>query len=167
MAVEIRWTTPADAPALCALHKAASAAPGGLARQPDEVSLAWVEGFIAGALKAGVALSAWDGDAIAGELHAPRMGPRQFAHVLSDLTVAVHPDAQGQGVGARLFEALFAEAAKLTPRVERIELMVREGNAGALRLYQRLGFVIEGRFVGRVRMPDGTSEADLALAKRL
>ena len=103
----------------------------------------------------------------AGEIHASRLGPRQFAHNLTDLTVAVHPDFQGRGVGAALFEALFAEAAKLTPRIERIELMCREGNAGAVRLYERLGFVIEGRFPRRVRLKDGTVEDDLAMGKRL
>jgi len=48
-----------------------------------------------------------------------------------------------------------------------IELLCREGNGGALRLYRRLGFVIEGRFHRRVRLKDGTVEDDLAMAKRL
>lgn len=167
MPIEIRPTTLADAPAICALHRATAAAPGGLARQPDEIGLGWVEQVLAQALKAGVALSAWNGPDIAAELHVPRMGPRQFAHVLSDLTIAVHPDWQGRGLGAQLFEALFARASMLRPKVERIELMVREGNAGAIRLYQRMGFTVEGRFEGRVRLPDGTIEADLAMGKRL
>ena len=55
----------------------------------------------------------------------------------------------------------------MAPTIERIELLCREGNTGALRLYQRLGFVIEGRFVRRVRLRDGTIEDDLAMAKRL
>lgn len=167
MAVEIRRTTLADAPAVHALHRAAAAAPGGLARQPDEIGLGWIEQVLAQALKAGVALSAWSDGELVAELHAPRMGPRQFAHVLSDLTIAVRPDWQGRGLGGRLFEALFAEAARLRPKVERIELMVRAGNAGAIRLYQRMGFVVEGRFEGRVRRPDGALEADLAMGKRL
>jgi putative acetyltransferase len=167
MALEIRPTTLADAPAVWALHRATAAAPGGLAREPDEIGLGWIEQVLAQALIAGVAVSAWDDGVLAGELHAPRMAPRQFAHVLSDLTVAVHPDRQGQGVGRRLFEALFAEAARLTPKVERIELMVREGNTGAIRLYERMGFTVDGRFEGRVRLSDGTVEADLAMGKRL
>jgi len=79
----------------------------------------------------------------------------------------VHPGFQGRGVGAALFEALFAAAAELSPAIERVELMCREGNAGALRLYQRLGFVVEGRFPRRVRLGDGTIEDDLAMARRL
>ena len=41
--------------------------------------------------------------------------------------------------------------------------MAREGNIDAIRLYERLGFVMEGRFVQRVRMPDGRLEDDIAM----
>ena len=82
---------------------------------------------------------------------------------LSDLTVAVDPAWQGRGVGRALFAALFEAARALSPQVTRIELMAREGNIDAIRLYERLGFVIEGRFVQRVRMPDGRLEDDIAM----
>jgi putative acetyltransferase len=165
--VSIRPTTRADAPAILEVHRAAAANGGGLAREPDEMDLAGIEATLAKPLANGVALIAFlDGRAV-GEIHAARLGPRQFDHNLTDLTIAVHPEAQGKGVGAALFEALFAAAAALTPAVERIELFCREGNTHAVRLYQRLGFEIEGRFPGRVRLKDGTVEDDLAMGKRL
>ena len=95
------------------------------------------------------------------------MAPAQFSHVLTDLTVAVHPDWQGKGLGSLLFGALIEAAREMTPRITRIELMAREGNTGAIRLYQRLGFKIEGRFAGRVHLPDGTIEDDIAMAMLL
>lgn len=166
--IELRRTTPADAPAVLALYQATAAAPGsGLARAPDEVDLAWTQAFMARATASGASLGVWADGALAGEIHASRMGPRQFDHVLLDLTVAVHPDWQGRGIGARLFEGLFAAAATMSPKVERIELAVREGNTAALRLYQRLGFVVEGHHPGRVRLPDGRVEMDLTMAKFL
>jgi ribosomal protein S18 acetylase RimI-like enzyme len=165
--VAIRAATPADAPAILALHIAAASRGGGLARAPDEMDLPGIEAALARPLANGVALTAWVGEAIAGEIHASRLGPRQFAHNLTDLTVAVHPDFQGRGVGAALFEALFAAAATLTPRIEWVELLCCRGNARAVRLYRRLGFVIEGRFPRRVRLPDGTIEDDLAMARVL
>jgi len=165
--VSIRPTTPADAPAILELHIAAASRGGGLAGEPDEMNLAAIEGSLARPFQDGVALIAWIDGKPAGEIHASRYAPRQFAHNLTELTVAVHPDFQGRGVGAALFEALFVEAARMAPPIERVELMCREGNAHAVRLYQRLGFVIEGRFPKRVRLADGTVEDDLAMGKRL
>ncbi len=161
--LSIRPLTLLDVDVLVAMHRAVAAAPGGLARTPGEIDAAYVSGFVAKASAGGVALGAWNGDELAGEIHAGRMGIAQFAHVLTDLTVAVHPSWQGRGVGSRLFAALFETARGLTPRVERVELMAREGNADAIRLYERLGFRVEGRFEGRVRMPDGSTEADIAM----
>jgi ribosomal protein S18 acetylase RimI-like enzyme len=165
-AITIRPTTLADAPAVLSLHLAAASRGGGLAREPDEMSLEPIEAVLAKALATGVALSAWSDGAIAGEIHAGRLGPRQFNNSLTELTVAVHPDFQGRGIGGLLFEALFAEARKL-PGVTRVELFCREGNRHALRLYERLGFVIEGRLVRRVVLADGTVEDDLTMAKFL
>lgn len=161
--LDIRPLSLLDVDALVAMHRATAAPPSGLARTPQEIDAAYVSGFVARASAGGVALGAWSDGALAGEIHAARMGIAQFAHVFTDLTVAVHPEWQGKGVGSRLFQALFEAAAGLTPRVERIELMVREGNANAIRLYERLGFRIEGRFPGRVRLPDGGVEADIAM----
>jgi ribosomal protein S18 acetylase RimI-like enzyme len=161
--IEIRPLTLADVDALVVLHRATAASPGGLARTPQEIDAGYASGFVAKASSSGVALGAWAGGVLAGEIHAGRMGIAQFAHVLTDLTVAVHPDWQGKGLGSALFRALFEAAATLTPKVERIELMAREGNTEAIRLYERLGFRIEGRFAGRVRMPDGSTEADIAM----
>nr|WP_221220835.1 GNAT family N-acetyltransferase [Phenylobacterium haematophilum] len=146
-----------------ALYRAAAGGSGGLARRPEEMDLAYVEGFLAKAHAGGVSLGAWIDGRLAGEIHASRIGPDQFAHVLSDLTVAVDPAWQGKGVGRALFAALFAAARELSPTVTRIELMAREGNIDAIRLYERLGFVMEGRFVQRVRMPDGRLEDDIAM----
>jgi putative acetyltransferase len=165
--VVIRPTTPADAPAILALHIAAASRGGGLAREPDEMDLAGVEGALAKPFVNGLALTAWIGEALAGEIHASRLGPRQFDNSLTDLTVAVHPDVQGRGVGAALFEALFDRARTLEPKVERVELFCRQGNTRALGLYRRLGFVIEGRLIRRVRLADGTLEDDLLMAKFL
>lgn len=151
----------ADAPALLVLMRRAE---GGLGRLPDEMDLAWMEEALSGALAGGVAIGAWDGSRLVGMIKASRMPSVQFQHVLWDLTVAVDPEAQGRGIGQGLFGQLFANAATLTPRVERIELVVREGLAHAIRLYERLGFRQEGRFERRFRLSNGTYEADLPMA---
>lgn len=147
------------------LYRAVAAHGGGLARQPDEISRDYVFAFLERAQTDGITRAVWAVDgSIAAEIHADRMGPRQFHHVLTDLTIAVHPDWQGEGLGSRLFKELIDDAPKLSPPITRIELMVHEGNAAAIQLYRRLGFKIEGRFTKRVRLPDGTIEDDIAMA---
>lgn len=159
--VSVRPLSLADAPAVLALMRRAE---GGLGRLPDEMDLPWMEEALTGALTGGLAIGAWDGSRLAGVIKASRMPSVQFQHVLWDLTVAVDPEAQGQGVGYRLFSELLANAAALTPRVERVELVVREGLAHAIRLYERIGFRREGRFERRFRLSNGAYEADIPMA---
>ena len=139
-------------------------AEGGLGRLPDEMDRPWIEEALAGALAGGVAVGAWDGSRLVGMIKASRMPSVQFQHVLWDLTIAVDPEAQGRGVGQNLFTELLASARSLSPPVERIELVVREGLTHAIRLYERLGFRPEGRFERRFRLSNGTYEADLPMA---
>ena len=67
-------------------------------------------------------------------------------HAMS-LGMAVHPDAQGQGVGRALMQAL-CDWADHWGQVLRIELTVFVDNARAIALYERFGFRQEGRHVG-------------------
>jgi ribosomal protein S18 acetylase RimI-like enzyme len=67
----------------------------------------------------------------------------------------VHPGFRNQGVGEALMRDLMVWAQQ-APRVEKIELLVRATNARAIHLYSKLGFVEEGRFRNRVRLPDGS-----------
>jgi putative acetyltransferase len=147
-----------------ALYRAA-AAHGGLARRPEEIDADYVRGFLTRAQANGISRAAFapEGTLVA-EIHALRMAPAQFSHVMTDLTVAVHPDWQGKGLGSLLFRTLIDAARVLKPPITRIELMARAGNTDAIRLYQRIDFTIEGRFAGRVHLPDGTIEDDIAMA---
>ncbi|MEG3152385.1 GNAT family N-acetyltransferase [Sphingomonas sp. ZT3P38] len=161
MSVDLRPLSLAEAPAVLALMRRAE---GGLGRLPDEMDLPWVEEALSGALAGGLAIGAWDAAHLAGLIKASRMPSVQFHHVLWDLTIAVDPERQGSGIGHRLFAELLANAATLSPRIERVELVVREGLAHAIRLYERVGFRQEGRFERRFRLSDGTYEADLPMA---
>jgi putative acetyltransferase len=129
------------------------------------MDLPWLNEALTGALSGGVAIGAFEGTQLVGIIKASRMPSAQFQHVLWDLTVAVDPEFQGRGIARRLFEDLLASAAALTPKVERVELVVREGLTHAIRLYEGLGFQLEGRFERRFRLSNGTYEADLPMVR--
>ena len=63
-----------------------------------------------------------------------------------ELAIAVEPGHEGRGIGTSLIEELVARAAT---RFETVVLSVRSGNP-AVRLYERLGFVIIADMVNRV-----------------
>lgn len=160
MSFTIRSATSADRDGVVVLHKAAAATPGALARTPEEVTPAYGDY----ALASDICLVAVEADGtVVGEIHAKRETIALFAHVLGGLTVAVHPEQQGQGIGSRLFEALIAWARAQQPEILRIELAAGSGNPGAIRLYERLGFRHEGRQVARGRLPDGRFEDDILM----
>ncbi len=56
--------------------------------------------------------------------------------------VAIRPSLRGRGFGTTLMQRVLTEATRLGAR--RATLEVRESNAGARRLYQRLGFRVAG-----------------------
>lgn len=58
-------------------------------------------------------------------------------------TIAVHPDAQGKGIGTELLTSMFAAA--MAAACTRILLETRADNAPAISLYERHGFVMNGR----------------------
>lgn len=58
------------------------------------------------------------------------------------LTITVHPDAVGQGLGKRLMQDLEANARQRG--AAQIFLEVRESNARAISLYEQMGFRMSG-----------------------
>ena len=161
--ITLRPSTPTDASAVRALYQRVARESGGLARQPDEITDDYVLHFLSRAQAQGVGLVAERDGQLVAEIHTYASGLRIFSHVLGDLTVAVDESTQGIGLGRRLFETLLAEVQTHFPHVSRVELLVRESNARAIALYERLGFRHEGRFEDRVAGAHGL-EADIPMA---
>ncbi|MGH7678086.1 MAG: GNAT family N-acetyltransferase [Gemmatimonadaceae bacterium] len=155
-----------DAPAIRALYQAVGATPGGIARRPDEVTTDYVNDFVAHSLARGIIIVAEfpDSTRLAAELHAYRSDLQVLKHVMGDLTIAVHPDAQGQGLGRRMFVELLDEVKSKHPDVTRVELITQESNTRAQRLYESVGFRREGWLPGRIVGPSGQKEADIPMA---
>lgn len=155
----IRRARPDDAAEIREVYRAA-AVQGTLARMPDEVDDAYVAGFMAAARNGLEVVAERDGRVI-GDLHAARLSPRIFARTLGDLTIAVHPDHQGQGIGRKLFEEFLRIVRDEMPDIDRVELFAWDENQPALRLYESLGFQFEGLLPHRVRTDDGELRNDI------
>ena len=92
-------------------------------------------------------LVAEDGDRVVG--YAGLIAYDDEAHVA---TIGVARERQGEGIGARLLDALLAEADRRSPVVL---LEVRADNERAIGLYRRRGFAAIGRRP-RYYQPSGT-----------
>lgn len=73
--------------------------------------------------------------------------------------LSVLPEFQKNGIGRAMIEELLAWA-HTKEQVEKIYLEVMHTNAHAIRLYESIGFIAEGRKYKAVKQPDG-SYADL------
>ena len=80
------------------------------------------------------------------------------------IEIFVDRAARGRGVGRSLMEAgiLWADH---SPVVHKLALHVFEDNERAVKLYRRLGFVVEGRLIGEFQERDGTLRNDLVMAR--
>ena len=149
------------------LYREVARQEGGIAHAEEEITDEYVENFLRKSIDSGLILVAdhpEDADLVIAEMHACQPGPAVFNHVLSDLTVVVHPSFQGRKIGRTIFTIFLEEVALNHPYIGRVELIVRESNNKAIRFYQSLGFLIEGRLEMRIKTPDGDYEADIPMA---
>lgn len=150
-------------PEILQLYRSVAQISGNLARTSEEITGEYVKNFLKKSQETGLSLIAFDGMNIVGEIHAYKLEPKVFSHVLSELTIAVHPDFQGKGLGRALFSAFLAEVKTARPDILRVELISRETNKKAILFYQSLGFQQEGRLEKRIDSGDGTFEADIPM----
>jgi ribosomal protein S18 acetylase RimI-like enzyme len=160
----IRAARMADVNGLYFLFQAVAQQPGGLARTMEEASEGYVRRCLEAATQRGLAVLAEGDGPPRGVLWAWRPEPASLKHTFSELTVAVHPEAQGKGLGRALFEAFLETVRTKHPGIQRVELICRESNKGGLKLYESLGFIREGRFNRRILDPKGRLEADIPMA---
>jgi ribosomal protein S18 acetylase RimI-like enzyme len=162
--MRIEKTSVSDQKDLFELYQKVAATPGGIARHQHEITLDYISDFLKKVEMHGLGLKGVsDKNEIVGEIHACCSGLECFSHVFTDLTVVVDPDAQGFGIGRKLFESFLTQVTSEFPQIQRVELFVRESNSKAISFYQSLGFVIEGEFKNRVKSSDGTLESDIAM----
>ncbi len=167
MTVTVRRAVPTDARALVAHLKELAAEPGiNIPLAPDEVTLSidderdMIEDF-ADSPRAIMLVAVGDGDVV-GELSLKAISPRRAVQHVATLGMSVRASWRGKGVGAALLTDAIAWADGAG--ILRIELYVYARNTPAIRLYEKFGFVHEGRRRNFIREGD-TFLDDLVMAR--
>ena len=164
MDVNIRHTTDQDYPALITLYREVARISGGIIRTDREIDFDYISMFIENSLKKGLSLVAEKDAQIVGEIHAYTPDILAFRHMLSDLTIVIHPDHQNQGVGKKLFKAFLETVRNEFVHILRVELYVREENQVIVEFYKSLGFIIEGRQENKIMNASNELETPLHMA---
>jgi ribosomal protein S18 acetylase RimI-like enzyme len=165
--IEIRPAVPGDASALIAHLKALAHEPGiNIPLAPDEITLTVAEERDRLASfddnPRAILLVAMRGGELLGELTIRGLSNRRAVQHVATLGMSVRVDARGQGVGSALLEAALEWAAEHA--FSRVELYVYARNTPAIALYEKHGFLHEGRRKHFIR--DGEQFLDdLVMAK--
>lgn len=156
MTLTIRRATPADAAGYARVMSDRAVYPG-LMQLPFNNELHWRERLteITGAGKVDLVLVAERDGTIIGNagLHPFALAAQVRRRHAASIGIAVASEAQGQGVGTALMQAICDYADRWLGLL-RLELTVYVDNLRAIALYERFGFEIEGRLRGYA-MRDG------------
>lgn len=156
MTITIRRATPEDAEGYARIMSNPAVYPG-LMQLPYNNAHGWRERLteITAPNKLDLILVAERGGTIVGNagLHPVSLPQQVRRRHVATLGIAVLPEAQGQGVGTALMQAL-CDYADRWLGVLRIELTVYVDNTSAISLYRKFRFEMEGRFRGYA-MRDG------------
>lgn len=79
-----------------------------------------------------------------------KLGSRPYRSHCATLGISLESHVRGFGFGTTMIRSLH-DWARRQPKVERIQLEVFSTNPGAIQLYERLGYVLEGRRVGAIK----------------
>jgi ribosomal protein S18 acetylase RimI-like enzyme len=156
-----------DRKKIVTLYKKVSRNIGGIARTESEITLAYVSYFMTKSKQNGIQLvieNLENSNELIAEIHCYKLEPKVFDHILSELTIVVHPSFQRMGIGKLLFNKLLYLVESEMPNILRIELIARESNTNAINFYNKIGFKIEGKLENRIRSNNGNLEADIPMA---
>jgi putative acetyltransferase len=164
MELTIRHTRDQDYPVLISLYRDVARISGGIIRTDSEIDFDYINMFIENSLKNGLSLVAEKNSEIVGEIHAYTPDILAFRHMLTDLTIVIHPDHQNKGIGKKLFRKFLQIVREEFHHILRVELYVREENKPIVRFYESLGFINEGRQENKILNTSNQLETPLHMA---
>jgi RimJ/RimL family protein N-acetyltransferase len=129
---------------------------------PYESSVAFYETMMG---KQGIMLNALEGERVVGWCDVRRVDAEISKHC-GILGMGLVDGYRGRGLGERLIRQTLDAIRKSDLGIERVELTVWGSNAPAISLYEKVGFVHEGRKVD-ARKIDGVTDDVILMAKFL
>ncbi len=160
----IRKTNENDIDNIFYLYKRTALTLGGLSRNETEITEEYISNFIIQSIDRGLSLVIEIDKTIIGEIHAYKSNLQVFNHVLSDLTICIHPDYQGKQYGKKIFSEFMKIIEIEMSDIKRVELITRESNVKAINFYKKTGFVVEGCFKNRIDGISDNLENDIPMA---
>jgi len=108
-----------------------------------------------------IMISAFDGDRLAGNASLCCVMDRKKTLHRASFGIAIRKSDWGQGLGEQILHALISFAKKAG--YELLELEVASCNNSAIRLYDKLGFVVYGQRPYSLKLKDGTYYDELLM----
>ena len=164
MEIIIESANPKDMPEILDLYRLVAVQRDGIIRHEHEITKDYGSGFLEKSLQKGLILLARKDNMLMGEIHAYIPDIYAFRHILSELTIVVHSDYQGMGVGRKLFTQFLNVVKEHYRHIYRIELFVRAHTHKTHAFYQSLGFVDEGHQVDKILTRELTLETPIHMA---
>ena len=151
---------------LCQLYKKVSQNERGIARMEEEINEPYIKSIFDSVRREGVMLVGVDEDSqtLIAAVHAVKYGIKIFDHILTHLTIVVHPNYQGKGLGKNILQAFLDEVKDNRTEIRRVELESRSSNQRSIGLYKQVGFVQEGTMKNKTRNKDGSFEDSILMA---
>ncbi|HSI36582.1 MAG TPA: GNAT family protein [Tepidisphaeraceae bacterium] len=146
--IEVRTAVPDDAEGMLACFREILVEPGiGVMTEPDEFTYTTDDErkLIAGlaADRNGTFVVAIAGGRVVGTLSCLGEKRRARRHVAS-IGISIRREFRGHGVGTRMMRAAI-DWARQSDVIRRLELSVFAENSAAIRVYENVGFAVEGR----------------------
>lgn len=163
--MEITLSTSGDRSDLLNLYRLAAENPAGLIRHSEEFDEAYIDGVLSANEIGGLSLVARAEDGrVVGEIHAFPYNIRALSINLTDLTIAVHPDFHGRGIGRRLFTDFLRRMEESFRHILRVELFTRSDNERNRKFYASLGFKEEGAQHHKILDAEGELQTPIHMA---
>jgi len=153
--VKIRKAYSTDRTFIAEIYEEVAGKVAGITRRPEEITDTYIFSLLNKSEDECVFLVVEDDDMdIIGFAHAEKSGLAAYDHILSNFTIVVSPETQGQGVGRGIFMGFLEYIFNERPDIARLEMEVQV-DKDRIALFEGTGFKTEAIIENRMRGMDG------------